>query len=315
MFDVIRETFREFFDDDAPRLAAALAYYTVFSLPPLLILILMIAGVIWDAGEIQGRVVEEIGGAMGTQGAEQIRTMIQQADRPGAGGALTAILSIAALLFGATGAFAQLQGALNKAWEVEKDPEKSGVLVTLMKRVVSLGMILVIAFLLLVSLVLSAIVAQAGGVLAGFLPEPLGQGALWAIDLALSLGVITLLFATMFKVLPDAKVEWRSVWVGAGVTAALFVLGKFLLGFYISRSDPGSAFGAAGSLAVLLIWVYYSAMIFFLGAEFTQVWAGHRGHRIEPDDDAVRVVERKERIGRGPDAGGETGGRGARAGG
>lgn len=291
MLGILKATFREFLDDDAPRLAAALSYYTIFSLPPLLILVIMVAGFFFDPQDIQGRVVQEIGAAMGEEGAAQVRTMIQEADRPGSGGVLTTILSIAALLFGATGAFAQLQTALNKAWEVRKDPEKSGILIVILKRVLSLGMILVIAFLLLVSLILSAFLASAGGALASLLPGVLGGAALWAINLGLSLLVITVLFATMFKVLPDAKIGWRDVWLGAAATAVLFELGKFLLSFYISRSDPGSAYGAAGSMAVILVWIYYSAMIFFLGAEFTQVWAERRGGGIEPDDDAVRVAD------------------------
>ena len=296
MPDLVREIFREFMDDDAPRLAAALAYYTVFSLPPLLILLLMIAGVFWDPQDIQGQVAREIGGAMGPDAAAQIREMIASADRPGSRGPLMTLLTIAGLIFGATGAFGQLQAALNKAWEVEKDPEKGGIMRIVLKRLISLGMILVIAFLLLVSLVLSAILSSAGGAVADLLPGGLGEAALWAINLGLSLLVITGLFATMYKVLPDAKLQWKDVWQGAVVTAALFVLGKFLLGLYISRSEPGSAFGAAGSLAIILVWVYYSAMIFFLGAEFTQVWARRHGRHIEPDDDAVRVIERKERV-------------------
>ena len=296
MLDLIKTTFKEFMDDDSPRMAAALSYYTVFSLPPLLILLIMIAGLFFNPADIQGRVVEEFGGAIGSQGAEQIRTMIQQADRPGSGGVLTTILSIAALIFGATGAFSQLQGALNEAWEVEKDPEKSGILSMVMKRVLSFGMILVIAFLLLVSMVLSALLSSAGSVIASVLGGGIGEVALWVINLGLSLVVITGLFMAMYKVLPDAEVAWGDVWRGALFTAVLFVLGKFLLGFYLSQSSPGSAFGAAGSLAVLLVWIYYSAMIFFLGAEFTQVYADRRGSGIQPDDDAVRVVERTERV-------------------
>jgi membrane protein len=293
---LFKETFKEFRDDDAPRLAAALSYYTVFSLPPLLILLIMIAGVFFDPQDIQGRVVDEIGGAMGQQGAEQIRSMIEHADRPGSGGVFMTILTIAGLIFGATGAFGQLQAALNKAWEVQKDPEKGGLVAMVLKRVLSFGMILVIAFLLLVSLVLSAVLSSAGGALAGLLPGGIGEAALWIINLALSLAVITALFAALFRVLPDAEIAWKDVALGALFTAALFVLGKFLLGLYIARSEPGSAYGAAGSLAIILVWVYYSAMIFFLGAEFTQVWATHRGEGIRPDDDAVRVVERTERV-------------------
>lgn len=247
----------------------------------------MIAGVFFEPQDIQGRVVSEMGGALGPEGAEQIRTILEEADRPGSGGPLMAILSILALLFGATGAFAQLQGALNKAWEVRKDPKRSGIVTLLLKRALSLGMILVIAFLLLVSLVVSALVAQAGGWFAGLLPGAIGHAALRAIDLGLSLVVITALFATMFKVLPDARIAWRDVWGGALLTAALFVVGKFLLGLYIGTTDPGSAFGAAGSLAIILVWIYYSAMIFFFGAELTQVWARRKGREILPDEDAV----------------------------
>lgn len=247
----------------------------------------MIAGVFLDAQDIQGRVVGEMGGALGEEGAEQIRTILEEADRPGSGGPLMTILSVLALLFGATGAFAQLQAALNKAWDVRKDPEKSGIVTLLLKRALSLGMILVIAFLLLVSLVISALLSRAGGWLAGLLPGAVGQVTLRAIDLGLSLVVITALFAAMFKVLPDARIAWRDVWGGALVTAALFVIGKFLLGFYIGTTDPGSAFGAAGSLALILVWIYYSAMIFFFGAELTQVWARRKGREILPDQDAV----------------------------
>ncbi|MFP4622587.1 MAG: YihY/virulence factor BrkB family protein, partial [Gemmatimonadota bacterium] len=264
-------------------------YYTVFSLPPMLILLLMIAGLLFEPQEIQGRLVSEAGGAMGSEGAQQIRSMIEHADRPGSGGALMTVLSIAALIFGATGAFAQLQAALNQAWDVKRDPEKSGIMGMVVKRVLSFGMILVIAFLLLVSMVLSALLSAAGGEVAGALPGGLGQAALWVIDLGVSLVVITGLFMAIYKVLPDAVVAWSDVWRGALVTAVLFVLGKFLLGFYIGRSDPGSAFGAAGSLAVILVWIYYSAMILFIGAEFTQVYAQRRGRRIRPDEDAVRA--------------------------
>ena len=287
MLDLLKRTFKEFSDDDAPRMAAALSYYTVFSLPPLLILILLLAGLVWDPAQIQGRLVDEVGGAIGPRGAEQIRSMIRHADRPGSGGPLMTVLSLAALLFGATGAFAQLQAALNKAWNVEEDSDRSGIVSLVMKRVLSFGMILVIVFLLLVSLVLSTILGAAGSTLAEALPAGLGGAALWAFDLGLSLLVITFLFMAMFRVLPDAEIGWGDVWHGALATAILFVLGKFLLGIYLSASQPGSAFGAAGSLAVMLVWIYYSAMIFFLGAEFTQVYAERRGGGIRPEDEAV----------------------------
>ncbi len=295
MLEIIKTAFRDFKDDEAPRLAAALSYYTIFSLPPLLILLVMIAALFFDPQDVQGRLVQEIGGAIGPQAAEQIRAMIEHADRPGSGGVVMTVLSVAALIFGATGAFGQLQAALNKAWEVEKDPEQGGLLQMVTKRVLSFGMILVIAFLLLVSLVLSTLLGAAGGAVASLLPAGLGSAALWAVDIGLSLLVITVLFMAMYRLLPDAEIAWKDVWHGALASAVLFVLGKFLLGFYISHSDPGSAYGAAGSLAVILVWVYYSAMIFFFGAEFTQAYAESRGSGIRPDDDAVRVVEETRR--------------------
>lgn len=277
--DLLKRTFREFFDDEAPRLAAALAYYTLFSLPPLLILVLMVAGVFVDSQDLQGRLMEEVSGVLGDRPAEQVRTMIASTERPGAGGPLVTVLSLGALIFGATGAFAQLQAALNKAWNVEQ-AEGEGLKGFVLKRVLSFGMILGIAFLLLVSLLVSAVVAGAGDALAELLPSILAGPLLQVLDLALSLAVIALLFAAIFKVLPDAVVAWRDVWVGAVVTAFLFVAGKFLIGFYIARSDPGSAYGAAGSLAILLVWIYYSALILFLGAEFTQAWAERKGREM-----------------------------------
>lgn len=289
MLDLIKATFKEFGEDDAPRMAAALSYYTVFSLPPLLILVVMLAGAILDPADVQGRLVQEVGGVLGQEGAQQIRTMLENASRPGSGGALMTVLSLAALIFGATGAFAQLQGALNKAWEVKVDPEESGVRAMLVKRVLSFGMILVVAFLLLVSMALSTVLSAAGAEIARVLPGGLGSGALWVFDLLLSVLVITGLFMVMYRVLPDAEIAWGDVWHGALVTAVLFVVGKFLLGFYISQTDPGSAYGAAGSLAVILVWIYYSSMIFFIGAEFTQVYALRRGSGIRPADDAVRA--------------------------
>ena len=289
MLDLLKATFNEFKDDEAPRLAAALSYYTVFSLPPLMILIALLAGLVWDPQDVQGTLVNRIGGAIGPQGTEQIRSIIENADRPGSGGVLMTVLSILGLIIGATGAFGQLQAALNKAWEVKKDPEKGGLLSIVTKRLLSFGMILVIGFLLLVSLVLSTVLTAAGSAIASFLPATIGEAALRAIDLGLSLFVITLLFMAMYRVLPDAEVAWADVARGAFATALLFVAGKFLLGVYIARSDPGSAFGAAGSLAVILVWIYYSAMIFLFGAEFTQVYADRRGSGIRPDDDAIRI--------------------------
>jgi membrane protein len=288
LFDIIKSTVREFLDDDAPRLAAALSYYTVFSLPPILILILLMTGVFVDIDTVADQIVDRAEGAMGADGAQQIETMIRgTADFEG--GTLATILSLLAIAFGATGAFFQLQSALNKAWGVAPDPD-AGVRTFLAKRAVSFAMIVGAALLLLVTLVISAVLGRAGDEVAALLPDFMSGPMLVALDLGISLTVITLLFAAIFKVLPDATVRWRDVGVGAFVTAILFIALRHLFGVFLSLSDPGSAYGAAGSLAVILIWIYASAMILLLGAEFTQVWARRRGVRIEPAPGAVRVT-------------------------
>ena len=296
MLDLLKRAFRDWKDDDAPRMAAAMAYFTVFSLPPLLLLILMVVGVLVDPSTVEGRIESEMASLLGPEGARQIQEMIRNVNRPDTGGPFTAVVSVLALLFGATGAFGQLQAALNRAWEVEPDPEKGGLMAMLAKRLLSLGMVLTIAFLLLVSLVLTAAVSAFGDVLGGLLPGGVSEVVLQVVQVGVSLVVVTALFALIFKILPDAEVSWRDVGVGALGTAVLFVAGKFLLGLYFARSDPGEAFGAAGSLALILVWVYYSAMIVFFGAEFTQAWAVERGAGIRPDEDAVRVVEEKRHV-------------------
>lgn len=281
---LLRRTFKDFLDDECPQMAAALSYYTIFALPPLLILILTVVGLVFDPAQVQETIRGQFGEMMGAEGAQQIGTIIEQADRPEGRGA-RALVGVVGILLGATGAFMQLQKALNRAWEVEPDPDAGGVKTFVLKRLLSLGMIFGLAFLLLVSLALSALISMAGDVVGSILP---GTSAplLYALDVALNLALITLLFAVMFKVLPDARIRWKSVWVGAAATAALFVAGKFALGLYLGRSNPGEAYGAAGSLALLLVWIYYAAMIVLLGAEFTQVWAESRGHGIEPEEGA-----------------------------
>lgn len=292
MLSLLKHAATDFKEDDCPRMAAAMSYYTVFSLPPLLLLVLMIAGVFIEPSHLEGRIEREMAGFLGQEGARQIQAMIRNVNRPGTGGALATILSIAGLVFGATGAFAQLQSALNRAWEVEPDPEEGGGIRGFVgKRLLSLGMVVTLAFLLLVSLLLSAAISAFGDTLGGLVPGGLSTVVLQLLQIGISLLVVTVLFALMFKVLPDAEVSWRDVWVGAFGTALLFVAGKFLIGLYLSRSDPGEAFGAAGSLAVILVWVYYSAMIVFFGAEFTQAWAVERGRGIQPEEGAVRMGE------------------------
>lgn len=285
-----------FLEDDCQTQAAALSYYTIFSLPPLLMVILLILGALVNPQDIRGQLEQQMGQLMGPAATEQIRTILAQLHQPGAGSVLTTTLSIVGLLLGAGGAFGQLQAALNRAWSVAPDPDQGGIKAFMVKRLFSFGIILSVAFLLLVSLVLSAVLSAFGDALGRMLPQGLSTTLLQVVNNGLSLVVITAVFAAIFKVLPDAKVEWRDVWVGAAVTALLFVIGKFLIGFYIGRSNPGQAFGAAGSLAVLFVWVYYSSMIVLFGAEFTEAWIQRRGGSITPERGAVRVLAEKRRV-------------------
>lgn len=294
-FGTFKHSFKEFMDDDCMTSAAALSYYTVFSLPAILMLLMLVVSAFLDPSDVQGGLESQLGSLMGPSAGGEVRTMIQQSERPG-GGLIPTIVGIVALIFGATGAMGQLQAALNRAWDVAPDPNQGGIKSFLTKRLFSLGMLLSIAFLLLVSLVVSTMISGVGDRLAGVLPAGLSEGFLQVINLVVSFVVISLLFAAMFKVLPDAKVSWRSALMGGLVTGLLFVIGKFLIGLYIGKSNPGEAYGAAGSLIVMLLWIYYSGLIVLFGAEFTEAWAEKRGEGIEPEPGAVRVKQEKRVI-------------------
>ncbi|HKP76877.1 MAG TPA: YihY/virulence factor BrkB family protein, partial [Longimicrobiaceae bacterium] len=244
IFSMVKKSAQDFSADDCPRYAAALAYSTVFALPPLLILLLMIVGNFVSRGEVQDALSGQVGAMIGSDGARTIQTMVTQAKQPG-GGVIGTILGIGALVLGATGAFMQLQGALDTAWGVKPDPKAGGLKNFVFKRVLSMGMVLVIAFLLMVSLVLSAGLTAVGGAVGRVIPggSPIIVGVLQTL---ISLVVITLLFAAIFKVLPDARIGWRDVWVGALVTGVLFEIGKWAIGLYLGHSNPGKAYGAAG---------------------------------------------------------------------
>ena len=292
MWSFFRRILKDFSEDECSVRAAALAYYTVFALPPLLILLTLVVGLFWDPLEVERSLETQFSTLVGPDGGQAIREMLTHAKRPGSGGVLATSLGVAALLFGALGAFMQLQGALNKAWEVKPDPKKGGVRQFIAKRILSAGMILAVAFLLMVSLAVSALLSALGSRMT-FLPEP----ALHGLDIILSLAVLTMMFAAIFRYLPDAEIEWKDVWTGALFTSMLFVVGKLVIGFYLGRSAPGDAYGAASALAVILVWIYYAGMIVLLGAEFTQAWAGRRGDRKEPEQGAVHV-EQKEVVAR-----------------
>ena len=286
-WDLITQTASEWSEDKASMLAAALAYYTIFALAPLLVIVISVASLVFSGDQAQQTLLTQVEQTVGPQAAGIVQTMINNQGGQSSG-IIATIIGFATLAVGATGVFAQLQSALNQIWEVELKPD-TGIVHTLKIRALALGIVLVIGFLLLVSLVLSSLLAAFGGFLSGALP---GGEVLWRIlNFALSLGVITLLFAMIFKYLPDVKVAWGDVWVGAFVTALLFGLGRFLISFYISNSSTASTYGAAGSLIVLLLWIYYSAQILLFGAEFTQVYGRRFGSGIEPDEHAMRPSE------------------------
>ncbi len=287
LFRLLKETFQEWQADKASRLAAALAYYTIFSLAPLLIMAIAIAGSIFGEEAAKGEIVGQIQELVGTEGATVIETAIKNANQPRISN-MASLISVGVLLFGASGVFAQLQDALNTIWNVKVKP-KQGVLNFIHKRILSFSAVLGIGFLLLVSLVISAALSALNKYMEHLIP---GAHFLWEIlNIAVSFSLVTLLFALMYKFLPDVKIKWSDVWTGAIITALLFTIGKFALGLYLGRGSFGSTYGAAGSLVVLLAWVYYSAQILFFGAEFTQVYAREYGSQIIPDQHAMYVAD------------------------
>jgi membrane protein len=296
-FTLLKETGEDFVEDNAPRLAAALAYYTLLSLAPLIVLALAMAGLVFDEEATRGKLATELGGVVGSSGASAVEAIVRSAQTPSAG-ILSSAIGIIVLLFGASGVFGELQGALNTIWEVAPKPGR-GIWGTVRDRLFSFAMVMGVAFLLLVSLILSAGLSAAGAFLERSLP---GGEAIWQVtNFVLSLAVVAALFAVTFKVVPDVKIRWRDVWIGAVATALLFTIGKFLIGLYLGKSSVASSYGAAGSLVLLVIWVYYSSIILFFGAEFTQVYAKHFGSRIRPSDKAVVLTdEARGQMGVGP---------------
>jgi membrane protein len=287
IWGLLKETYTQWSEDKVPKLGASLAYYTVFSLAPLLIIAIAIVGFFYGEGEARNQIVGQIGTLVGPAGASAIEDMLNNASRPGAGIVAT-LLGIATLLFGASGVFGELQDSLNTIWEVQPKPGR-GIWGTIKDRFFSFSLVVGTGFLLLVSLVVTAVLAAIGGRLEGALP---GGALLWQIiNFVISFGVITLLFATIYKYLPDVEISWHDVWIGGAFTALLFVIGRLLLGLYLGNSSTTSVYGAAGSLVVILLWVYYTAQILFFGAEFTQVYANRYGSHIVPDEDAMPLTE------------------------
>ncbi|PZQ71538.1 MAG: YihY/virulence factor BrkB family protein [Variovorax paradoxus] len=261
-------------DDFAPSMGAAISYYTVFSLAPLLVIVIAVAGALFGREAVQGEIVTQLSGFIGRDGALAVQGLVKSASEPSKG-LLAGLLSVGVLLVGATTVFAELQSALDRIWHVPAAAKPSGVWSLLRARVLSFGLILALAFLLMVSLLVSTIVAAFGTWAGGYLPG-------WALllqvlNIAVSIGITTLLFAMIFKFMPTAPIAWHDVWIGAAVTAVLFEVGKFVIGLYLGKSGMNESYAAAGSLVVLLAWVYYAAQIFLLGAEFTKVYAHAHG--------------------------------------
>ena len=261
-------------DDFAPSMGAAISYYTVFSLAPLLIIVIAVAGAVFGREAVQGEIVGQLQDLIGREGAIAVQGLIKSASEP-AKGLVAGGISIVVLLVGATTVFAELQSALDRIWHVPEKEKPSGIWAVLRARVLSFGLIMGLAFLLMVSLSISAGISAFGSFASGLMPgwEVLLQG----INMLLAIGITTVLFAMIFKFMPSVEIEWRDVWVGALVTAVLFEFGKFAIGLYLGKSGVNESFAAAGSLVVLLAWVYYAAQIFLLGAEFTKVYSEDNG--------------------------------------
>jgi membrane protein len=261
-------------DDFAPSMGAAISYYTVFSLAPLLVIVIAIAGALFGREAVTGQIVTQLGGLIGHDGAELVQKLIASASDT-KHGLIAGLISAVILIVGATTVFAELQSALDRIWHVPAAQKPSGILALLRTRLLSFGLILGVTFLLMVSLAVSAGVAAFGGWAGGLLPG--WEVLLHVINLAISVSVTTVLFAMIYKLMPSTKIAWHDVWIGAAVTAVLFELGKLLIGLYLGKSGVTQTFAAAGSLVVLLAWVYYAAQVFLLGAEFTKVYADEHG--------------------------------------
>jgi membrane protein len=285
---LLQQTFQEWSEDKASRLAAALAYYTVFSLAPLLVIVVAIAGTFFGQDEARDAMLNQIQGLVGADGASFVESALENTNQQEGAGLIASIISVGILLFGASGVFAELQDSLNTVWNVTAKPEQ-GPKGFIRKRILSFSMVFAIGFLLMVSLAVSALLAGLSAYLNGLFPAL--TGLLNLLNFVISLGVLTLLFAMLYKYVPDVKITWRDVGIGALITALLFNIGKSLIGLYLGNSTFASAYGAAGSVIIVLAWVYYSAQILFFGAEFTQVYASRYGSRIVPDEHAMPMSD------------------------
>ena len=290
-FSLLKQTFQEWIQDKAPQLGAALAYYTVFSLAPMVLVLLAIVGMIFrnDPAGAWNKITQQMTYFLDPSAVHVVQNIAQQTSQGGKS-TIATIIGVALALFGASGVFGQLQDALNTVWGVKPKPGR-GIWGFIRTRFLSFALVAGICFLLLVSLAIEALLKGFSHYVQSVLPG--GIVIALSVYLIFDFAVVVLLFAIIFKFLPDVKIQWRDVWIGAVLTAILFGLGKWLLGFYLGSGAASSAYGAAGSLITLLLWVYYSSQILLFGAEFTQVYAARAGRELEPSEYAVRV-ETKE---------------------
>ena len=286
LWAVLKRAFAGWWNDNVPRLGASLSFYTLFALAPILIVAIAIAGFFFGPEAVRGEIVGQVRGLVGTEGARAVQAMLEGASQPSSSATAT-VVGLLTFFIGATGAFLELQTALNAIWRVKprEDPPLRAARAMLVQRFVSFGLVIGVGFLLLVSLVVSAGLAALNKYLGSAFP---GFTIMWeGLNVLVSLGVITLLFAMIYKILPDVELQWRHVWVGGLVTAGFFTVGKQLIGLYLGTSGVASTYGAAGSVVVLLVWVYYSAQVVLLGAEFTREYVEEFGERVRPSEHAT----------------------------
>jgi membrane protein len=277
----LKHSFKGFSDDKLTKLSASLAYYTVFSLGPLMIVIIFLCSIFLGREAVEGSINTQLQSFIGSDAAKQIQEIIKNASISGKGG-IAAVIGVVTLLVGATTVFGEIQDSINGIWGLKASP-KAGMVKLILSRVLSFGLIATLGFLLLVSLAVTALVEGIGDRLKAAFPD-IAVVVFYIINLLLTLGITTVLFAIIFKILPDVKIKWKAIWPGAIATSLLFMIGKFAISFYVSKSDIGSTYGAAGSLVVLLVWIYYSAIILYFGAEFTKSYALQKGEPVTPTE-------------------------------
>ena len=291
IFSFIKDVFSGFSDDKALKYSASLSYYTVFSIAPLIIVIISAAGIVFGRDAVQGKIFDQIKGLVGTEAATQIQDMISKTHSSGST-VFASIVSAIVVIVGATGIFGEIQDSINSIWGLKSKP-KTGIIKIVINRLISFSLVISLGFVLMVSLAVNAFVSVITSQLANIIPGA-GTYFLLIINQALIFVILSFMFSVIFKVLPDAKIKWRDVGKGAMLTAVLFMIGKYLIGLYVAKSNLTSVYGAAGSIIIIMVWVYYTAVILYFGAEFTKVYSIRYGSKILPNDYAVWIKVTEE---------------------